>query len=379
MKAIGVRKYGGLDVFEELKDVPKPKINQKSPTDILIQVKACSVNPIDVKVRGGVYDDYPDYYDRVESMKESGGEKYQILGFDGAGVIEELGNDVDQKKFKKGDEVYYLATPFRQATNAEYVLVDQSCVALKPKSMTFEEAAGVPLVSLTASQCLIDRLGIQEGEECAILIINGAGGVGSAAIQICAKLLKLKVIIATASKEDTIKWCKTMGATHVVNHREDILKQIEKLNLKVPLKYALISHTTVEEYVKVCSRNRTPFPALTIDDPVTSLLFQVCIECLAPFGKMCSIVQGKFDLGPNTAAMAKSLTFVWGLLGTMGYFKIKTNVLQEHLELFAKLIDAKEMQSTVTKTFDFNLENLRKVHDIVEHGGTTGKMTLKMI
>ncbi|CAF0799269.1 unnamed protein product [Didymodactylos carnosus] len=354
MRAVGVRKYGGLDVFEELENVPKPTLSShgNASTDILIKVKACSVNPIDVKVRGGVYDDYPDYYDHVEPMKD-GNEKYQILGFDGSGIIEDLGKSVEQTKFKKGDEVYYLASPFRQATNAEYVLVNQSCVALKPKSLTFEEAAGVPLTTLTAYQSLIERMRIEENEKCAILIINGAGGVGSAATQICSKILKLPIIICTASKEETQNFCKKMGATHVINHHEDIPKQIEKLNLQIPLKYAYITHTTVGQYVKDCS------------------------ECLSPFGTMCSIVQGKFEMF-GTKAMAKSLTFCWDLLGTRGYYKIKSNVIQERLELFAKLIDEKQIKSTVTKTFDFSLENLRKVHDIVENGGTTGKMTLKM-
>lgn len=243
MKAIGVRKYGGVDVFEEL-EVLKPKVNSH---DLLIKVKACSVNPVDVKVRGGVYDDYPDYYARTKMDQD----KYQILGFDGSGVVEEVGSDVDKAMFKKGDEVYYLASPFGQASNADYVAVPVACAALKPKNLSFEEAAGVPLTGLTAHQSLVDRLEIKEGEQCGILIINGAGGVGSIAIQLCSKVLKLPVIIATASQEESEKFVKKMGATHVVNHREDIPKQIAELNLKVPLKYAYITHTTVDEYVKV--------------------------------------------------------------------------------------------------------------------------------
>jgi NADPH:quinone reductase-like Zn-dependent oxidoreductase len=243
MKAVGVRKYGGVDVFEEL-EVNKPKVNSG---DILIKVKACSVNPIDVKVRGGVYDDYPDYYSHTTMEHD----KYQILGFDGSGVIEEVGSDVDKTKFQKGDEVYYLASPFRQAGNADYVAASTTCFALKPKNLSFEEAAGVPLTGLTAHQCLVERLEIKEGEQCGILIINGAGGVGSIATQICSKILKLPVIISTASKEESKKFAKKMGATHIVNHHEDIPKQIAELNLKIPLKYAFITHTTVDEYVKV--------------------------------------------------------------------------------------------------------------------------------
>jgi len=196
MKAIGLKKYGEIDVLENL-EVTKPPGPQGR--DVLIRVKVSSVNPIDTKVRAGTYDDNPDYYDHVPLNTD----KYQILSYDSSGIIEQASSDVS--RFKIGDEVYFLASPFRQGTNADLVLADERAVALKPRSLSFEHAAGFPLTALTAWEALVERLEIKEGEQVAVLIINGAGGVGSIASQICAQVLRLPVIIATASREETRK------------------------------------------------------------------------------------------------------------------------------------------------------------------------------
>lgn len=144
-----------------------------------------------------------------------------------------------------------------------------------------------------------------------------------------------------------------MGATHVINHHQNIQKQIEELNLTVPIKYAYITHTEVGDYVKVCA------------------------DVQAPFGKMCSIVQGRFDMY-GTPCMAKSLTFVWGLLSTKVRYGHNFAVFGEVLEKLAKHFDEGKIKSNVTKVFDFNCENLRKVHDIVTNGEAIRKITLKM-
>ncbi len=162
-------------------------------------------------------------------------------------------------KFKIGHEVYFLASPFCRGTNAKFVLVDKRAVTLKPCTLSFEHAAGIPLTALTVWEALVERLEIKEGEQVAILIINGAEGVGSIA--------------------------------YVIDHHENIQKQINALQLDVPLKYAFITHTSVGKYAKIYA------------------------NILAPFGKMCSIVQGEFDMY-GTPSMAKSLTFVWELLNT---------------------------------------------------------------
>ncbi|CAF0863385.1 unnamed protein product [Rotaria sordida] len=344
MKAVGLKRYGDIEVLEDL-DVPKPSAPQGR--DLLIRIKATSVNPIDIKVRGGVYDDYPDYYDHVPFNTD----KYQILGYDSSGVVEQVGPDVS--RFKIGDEIYFLVSPFRHGSNAELVLADERSAALKPRSLSFEHAAGIPLTALTAWEALVERLEIKEGEQVAILIINGAGGVGSIASQICAEILRLPVIITTASREETRNFSKEMGATHVINHHDDIVKQINQLKLNVPLKYAFITHTTVEEYVKVCA------------------------DVLSPFGKMCSIVQGKFDFY-GTPSMAKCLTFVWELLSTKVRYGGNLEVHGEVLEKLAKLIDQGKIKSHVTQVFEFNCENLKKVHDLIFKGKAIGKITLKM-
>jgi zinc-binding alcohol dehydrogenase family protein len=344
MKAVGLKKYGDIEVLEDL-DVPRPGAPQGR--ELLVRIKASSVNPIDTKVREGVYDDYPDYYDHVPFNTD----KYQILGFDSSGVVEEVGSDAS--RFKIGDEIYFVASPFRHGSNAELVLADERGVALKPRSLSFEQAAGIPLTAMTAWEALVERLEIKEGEQVAILIINGAGGVGSIATQICAEILRLPVIITTASRDETRQFSKEMGATHVINHHDDIAKQINQLNLTIPLKYAFITHTTMEEYVKICA------------------------DVLSPFGKMCSVVQGKFDFY-GTSSMGKCLTFVWELLSTKIRYGGNLEAFGELLEKLAKLIDQGKIKSHVTQTFEFNCENLRKVHDIIDKGKAIGKITLKM-
>lgn len=137
------------------------------------RVKACSVNPIDIKVRGHVYDDYPTYYDRVPTPRPGEG-GYQIIGFDGAGIVEEVGLSVQD--FKPGDEVYYAGSPIRHGSNAEHQLVDSRSIALKPKNLDFCEAAAMPLTWITAYEALVERMEIQKGENAGILIVNGAGG-----------------------------------------------------------------------------------------------------------------------------------------------------------------------------------------------------------
>ncbi|KAF1966522.1 GroES-like protein [Bimuria novae-zelandiae CBS 107.79] len=167
--AIAVTKYGPVTNLNNV-EVPTPDAPQGH--DILVLIKACSVNPVDTKVRAGVYDDYPDYYERTPPLP-------QILGFDAAGVIHAVGSGV--KDFKASDEVFYAGSPIRQGSSAELQLVDSRSVALKPKELDFAQAAAMPLTWITAWEALVERMGIQSGEEAGILIINGSGGVGSVA------------------------------------------------------------------------------------------------------------------------------------------------------------------------------------------------------
>ncbi|RAK99562.1 zinc-binding alcohol dehydrogenase family protein [Aspergillus ibericus CBS 121593] len=338
MKAIGVEYYGPVDRLES-REVPKPTDLQ--PRDILVRIKGVSVNPVDTKVRNGTYDDYPDYYDRVPRP-------FQIPGYDAAGTVEAVGSECSL--FKAGDDVFYSGSPIQQGSNAEYQLVDERSVGHKPKTLDFVKSAAMPLTYVTAYEALVERLEIKKGEQAALLIINGAGGVGAMATQIARVVLGLPVVITTASRPETIQFTKDMGATHVVNHREDVPSQIEKLNLDLPLKYIFITHST-DQYMDTCA--------------------QVC----APFGKVCSIVQGQAKMY-GTAFMSKSLTFTWCLLGTKPYHQIDVESHHRILEELAALIDAGKIKCHLTKRLRLTLEGVKEGHEILQSGGSIGKVGL---
>lgn len=168
-----------------------------------------------------------DYYDRVPKP-------YQICGFDGAGVVVAAG--LKCSLFAAGDEVFYSGSPIRQGSNAEFQLVDERVVGHKPRSLDMAQAAAMPLTYVTAYEALVERLEMKKQENAAVLIINGAGGVGAVASQIARNIVGLPVVITTASRPETVAFSKKMGATHVINHREDLFQQIQNLELKVPLK-----------------------------------------------------------------------------------------------------------------------------------------------
>ena len=344
MKAIGVSKRGDTSVLTT-KNVSKPS----SPTghDILVQIKAVSVNPIDIKVRSGVYDDYPDYFERVPHP-------FQILGFDAAGIVVDAGPSVTN--VKTGDEVFYAGSPIRQGSNAEYQLVDARSVAHKPQGLSFAEAAALPLTYITAYEALVERLSIRQGESAALLIVNGAGGVGAVASQIAKNVLKIPVVITTASRPETQQFSMDMGATHVVNHREDIVSQTKELGIDLsyngphPLRYVFITHST------------TPY-------------LQPSAELCVPFGKVCSIVQTKeMDKMYGTEFMAKSLAFVWALLGTKPYYGVELESHGKILEELRNLVESGIVKSHLTKTLPLTLKGLREAHELVEGGKSIGKV-----
>lgn len=156
-----------------------------------------------------------------------------MIAPEAAGVVVSVGPDV--KYFQPGDSVFYLSAPVRQGAASEYHLVDERTAGHKPKSLDFLEAAVMPLTFGTAWE-MAERLDIKEGEEAGILIINGAGGVGSVATQLARYVLRLPVVVATASRPETKEWVEKHGATHVIDHRKDLKAQIDELNLEVPIK-----------------------------------------------------------------------------------------------------------------------------------------------
>ncbi|KAJ4026301.1 hypothetical protein NW752_001240 [Fusarium irregulare] len=338
MKAVGVSTYGPVDNLES-RDVPKP--NDPTGRQVLVKVKACSVNPIDHKVRSGVYDDAPDYYEHVPK-------DFHIIGFDGAGIVEKTGPDC--QFFKPGDEVSWVGASTEQGSYAEYQLLSEFSCALKPNNFDFVDAAGYGLTFMTAYQSFWRRFEIKEGEKAGILIINGGGGVGSAAIQLARKALKLPVVIATASRNETIESCKKMGATHVINHREDLVKQVADLKLDIPIKYIYIVART-EQY--------------------TNAVAKIC----APFGKVCTIVQADVSLY-GTDFMSKSLTFSWDWVGSAAYHDTCVEDYHEMLGAIAKWMEDGTLVSTVGTRLRLTLEGLKEAHRRVEGSATIGKIAL---
>ena len=304
------------------------------------------MNPIDIKVRSRTYDDYPDYYDHTPIAK---GEDHQILGFDGSGIVESVGSSVSN--LSSGDEVYWSGSPIRQGSNAEYQLVASGSVAIKPKNLDFVQAACMPLTYITAYEALVERLGIQKGEKAAVLIINGAGGVGSVASQIARTVLELPVVITTASRDETLDFSKGMGATHVINHRKELQPQIKDLNLDVPIKYVFITHTT-------------------------PMYLGPATEIVAPFGKITSIVQTKDFSQYGTPMMAKSLTFVWTLLGTKPWYGVDVESHGEILSELRSLLESGKVKCHHTQTLALDVQGLRKAHEVIEGGGSIGKVGL---
>lgn len=212
MKAIGYSERGPISTPNAVvafdADMPSP-----GPRDLLVEVKAVSVNPVDFKVRAN-----------------RPPEGTVILGWDAAGIVKEAGAEVTM--FKPGDEVMYAGEFTRPGTNAEFQAVDERLVGRKPASISFADAAALPLTSITAWEMLFDSFGIKEGDGAgeALLVIGGAGGVGSIMIQLAKKLTGLTVV-ASASRDDTIAWVKKMGADHTVNHRKPLNDEMKALGI----------------------------------------------------------------------------------------------------------------------------------------------------
>src|SRR5689334_3801293 len=212
MRAVGYKRSLPIGEAEALLDL---EIDKPAPQgrDLLVQVKAISVNPVDYKVR--------------KRADPPAGET-KILGYDATGTVAAAGPGVTL--FKAGDEVWYAGSIIRPGTNSEFHLVDERIVGRKPKSLDFAAAAALPLTSITAWEMLFDRFAIAQGgaEGKALLIIGGAGGVGSITIQLARALTKLTVI-ATASRPETQEWCKKLGAHHVIDHSKPMGEQLKAI------------------------------------------------------------------------------------------------------------------------------------------------------
>lgn len=333
MKAIGYKKAGAIDGDGALVSFETDKPELK-PHDLLVEVKGISVNPVDTKVRAG--------------QDPDSGPK--IIGYDAAGIVRETGSEVT--KFKAGDEVFYAGDITRPGTNAEFHAVDERITGKKPSSMDFAEAAGMPLTSITAWEILFDCLGIEEGagEGQALLIIGGAGGVGSILIQLAKKLTGLKVI-ATASRPETEEWARKMGADHVVNHHNSLAEELKALDIQ-PEYVAALTHTDKH--------------------------FKDIIELIKPRGQVAIIDDpDSLDITPGKA---KAISFNWELMFVRPMHQTHDMVKQHQLlNRVSELLDKGTLVSTVTNNLGkMSIETLTEAHKQQESGSMIGKNVLSV-
>jgi NADPH2:quinone reductase len=334
MRAVGYKRSLPIDQIEALIDL---EIDKPAPQkrDLLVQVKAVSVNPVDTKVR--------------KRADPPGGEA-RILGFDATGEVAAVGPDVTL--FKAGDEVWYAGSIIRPGTNSEFHLVDERIVGHKPKSLDFAAAAALPLTSITAWEMLFDRFAIAQGggEGKSLLIVGGAGGVGSIAIQLARMLTRLSVI-ATASRPVTRDWCKKLGAHHVVDHSKPMGEQLKG-----------IGHRFVDYIFGVTESGQH---------------FDTICDVIAP--------QGRFGLidDPKSLDVAKlkgkSASLHWEAMFTRSTFQTADMDAQHRLlNEVATMVDKGTIRTTVAENFGkINAANLRRAHAQVESGTTRGKIVLE--
>ena len=334
MRAVGYKRSLPIDQAEALIDL---EIDKPAPQgrDLLVQVKAISVNPVDYKVR--------------KRADPPAGEA-KILGYDATGVVAAAGPGVTL--FKAGDEVWYAGSIIRPGTNSEFHLVDERIVGAKPKSLDFAAAAALPLTSITAWEMLFDRFAIAQGgaEGKSLLIIGGAGGVGSIAIQLARTLTRLTVI-ATASRPQTQDWCKTLGAHHVVDHSRPMGEQLKG-----------IGHRFVDYIFGVTESGQH---------------FDTICDVIAP--------QGKFGLidDPKSLDVAKlkgkSASLHWEAMFTRSTFQTADMDAQHKLlNAVAAMVDKGTIRTTVAENFGrISAANLRRAHAQVESGTTRGKIVLE--
>ncbi|MCL4067391.1 zinc-binding alcohol dehydrogenase family protein [Pseudomonas sp. GX19020] len=334
MKAVALTHYLPIDNPESFLDVDLPK---PSPAgrDILVEVKAIAVNPVDTKVRSPK--------DKIEPAP-------RVLGYDAAGIVAEVGPEVTL--FKVGDEVYYAGDITRPGTNQQFHLVDERIVGQKPKTLSFAEAAALPLTTITAYEAMFDRLDIdRDGADAGqtILMIGGAGGVGSIAIQL-AKRAGLAVI-ATASRPETIAWVKELGADHSINHREDMVAQTRALGFR---------HV---DHIAIFNDMRH---------------WAAAVELIRPEGGIVSIDDTDLPM-PMGGMKTKSASLHWEFMFARSMHQTPDMIEQHNLlNHVAEQIDAGHIRTTLSEVLSpINAANLRKAHKMIEAGTAKGKIVVE--
>ena len=335
MKAIGYYRNLPISDPESLVDLdlPEPVPGER---DLLVEVHAVSVNPVDVKVRAGM-------------APEAGQPK--VIGWDASGVVRAVGKDVTL--FKSGDRVWYAGSLLRAGTNSQLHVVDERIVGRMPQTLDFASAAALPLTTITAWELLLDRLNVPEGTaptDDTLLVIGAAGGVGSILVQLARKLTGLTVI-GTASRPETAQWVKDLGAHHVIDHSKPLSEELRRIGFDGVNYIASLNQTDHHFEQIVASINPQGRLAL-IDDPE-----------LFDFRKL----------------KMKSVSLHWEFMYTRSMFSTRDQIRQhELLNRVASLIDAGVLRTTLNETFGtINAANLRRAHELLETNRARGKIVLE--
>lgn len=332
MKAVGFRKSLPINEAESLIDfeLPAPEPRER---DLVVEVKAVSVNPVDTKMR----------------MRGVAAGETKVLGFDAAGVVKSAGKDVTL--FRPGDEVFYAGSNIRPGTNSQLHAVDERIVGRKPKKLSFAEAAALPLTSITAWELLFDRFRISRPSgKGSLLVIGGAGGVGSIMIQLARKLTGLTVI-ATASRPETIKWCLELGAHHTIDHTRPLAEELKRIGIPEV------------SYVASLTQTARHYPAMP--------------EIIAPQGMFGLIDDpGTLDILP---LKRKCISAHWEAMFTRSMFTTP-DIQAQHglLNEVSALVDSGTLKTTMMQNLGtINSANLRKAHALIESGTSIGKVVLE--
>lgn len=335
MKAIGYYRNLPISDPESLIDLTLPE-PLPGDRDLLVEVRAVSVNPVDVKVRAGM-------------APETGQPK--ILGWDAAGVVRAVGKDVTL--FKPGDKVWYAGSLLRPGTDSELHVVDERIVGHMPRTLDFAAAAALPLTTITAWELLFDRLNIPENEtpsDATLLVIGAAGGVGSILVQLARQLTGLTVI-GTASRPETAAWVSDLGAHHVIDHSKPLSDELKRIGFD-GVDYIVGLNHTDRHFDQIVASIRPQGHLALIDDPE-----------LFDFRKL----------------KTKSVSLHWEFMFTRSMFSTPDQIRQhELLDRVASLIDAGVLRTTLNESLGtINAANLRRAHELIESHRARGKIVLE--
>ena len=340
--AIGIEQFGGVENLKFLQFQLPPL----GPRDILIRIQAIALNPIDAIKRK-----FPLLAPHNPSI-----ENPHVLGWDGSGIVEEIG--FEASFYKKGDEVIFAGDATKHGCYAALMVIDERIVGIKPKTLNWAESAAVPLTSLTVWEALEENMHIslnkENNKDKIILFVGGAGGVGSIGIQLAKIVFGLKVV-ASASRPETVDWCKKMGADYVINHKNNLKSELDVAGVKGV------------DYILNCTA-------------LTDALIGQFAEIINPLGIICGIIAGpgeKFDMG--NMIFAKRVSVTMELMFSRTLLKYDLEKQKKILDNVSKLLDEKKIVTTLTKVESFSLEKVKEGHVEIEKGTNIGKTVLDKV